>query len=126
MKLKTLLVIKAFVSIGFGIPLLIIPEKLVSLFDVTLGSGGVFFAREYGGALVGIFVLCCLAINSEVSKALKAIVFFGFLYDLVNFFVSLSANLSGLMNTLGWGIVAIYIIFTLWFGYFLIRKPSNW
>jgi len=126
MKLKAVLIIKAIACIGFGLPLLIIPEKLVSLFDVTISSGGAFFAREYGGALVGLFFLFLLAINSEASKALKAIVFFGFLYDLINFFVSLFVNLSGLMNFLGWGIVVIYFIFTLGFGYFLLRKPIEW
>ncbi|MCP2519520.1 hypothetical protein NLC26_00365 [Candidatus Aminicenantes bacterium AC-708-M15] len=126
MKLKAVLIIKSIVCIGFGLPLLIIPEKLVSLLDVTISPGGAFFAREYGGALVGLFFLFFLAINSEASKALKAIVFFGFLYDLINFFVSLFVNLSGLMNFLGWSIVAVYFIFTLGFGYFLLKNPNEW
>ncbi len=125
MKLKTLLVIKALVSLTFGIPILIVPDKLLGLFGLTLSADGMFMAREYGGALLGIAVLCWFARNSEGARALKAIILFGFLYDLVNLFVSLHAHLSGLMNPLGWAIVAIYLFFTIGFGYFLVRKPVD-
>ena len=125
MKLKTLLVIKALVSLVFGIPILIVPGKLLALFGLTLNADGMFMAREYGGALLGIAALCWFARNSEGARALKAIILFGFYYDLINFFVSLHANLSGLMNPLGWAIVAIYVFFTIGFGYFLVRKPVD-
>ncbi|MFC2163807.1 hypothetical protein ACFLT2_02275 [Acidobacteriota bacterium] len=125
MKLKTLLVIKALVSLVFGIPILIVPDKLLALFGLTLNADGMFMAREYGGALIGIAALCWFARNSEGARALKAIILFGFYYDLVNLFVSVHAMLSGLMNPLGWGIVAIYLFFTIGFGYFLVRKPVD-
>jgi hypothetical protein len=125
MNLKNLLIVKAIVSIAFGIPLLILPDKLMAILGVTLGPEGIFMAREYGGALLGIFALCWFARNSEASKALTAIIIFGFVYDLANLIVSLTAQLSGLMNVLGWGIVAIYLVFSLGFGYFLVIKPNN-
>jgi len=125
MKLKTLLVIKTLVSLAFGLPILIVPGRLLSLFGLTLNADGMFMAREYGGALLGIAALCWFARNSEGARALKAIILFGFYYDLINLFVSLHANLSGLMNPLGWGIVAIYLFFTIGFGYFLVRKPVD-
>ena len=64
MKLKTLLVIKALVSLAFGIPILIVPGKLLALFGLTLNADGMFMAREYGGALLGIAALCWFARNS--------------------------------------------------------------
>jgi len=125
MKLKTLLVIKAIVSLVFGIPVLIVPDKWMSLFGLALGAEGMFVARQYGGALLGIAALCWFARNSEGARALKAIIIFGFLYDFVNLFVSLHANLSGLMNPLGWAIVVAYLFFTIAFGYILVRKPVD-
>jgi hypothetical protein len=125
MKLKVLFVIKSLVSLLFGIPILIMPDKLLALYGLTLDGDGMFMAREYGGALLGIAALCWFARNAEGPRALKAIIVFGVLYDLVNLFVSLHANLSGLMNLLGWGIVAIYLFFTIGFGYFLVRKPVD-
>jgi len=125
MRLKVLLIIKSLVSLVFGIPILIVPDKLLSLFGLTLNAEGMFMAREYGGALLGIAALCWFARNSEGARALKAIIIFGFLYDFVNFFVSVHANLSDLMNPLGWGITVIYLFFTIGFGYFLVKKPVD-
>lgn len=125
MKIKGLLIIKAIVSLVFGILLLVIPAKLCSILGMELSSNGIFMAREYGGALIGIFFLCWFARNSEASKALNAIIIFGFVYDFVNLIVSLVTKVSGIMNFLGWGIVAIYLVFTLGFGYFLFLKPKE-
>jgi hypothetical protein len=125
MKLKNLLILKAIVSLAFGIPLLLFPDKLLSIFGLTLGAEGIFMAREYGGALLGIFALCWFARNSEASKALTAIIIFGFIYDVANLIVSSLTQLSGLMNPLGWSIVAIYLFFTIGFGYFLVKKPGD-
>lgn len=125
MELKTLLILKALVSLVFGVPILILPGELLSLFGLALNAEGMFMAREYGGALLGIAALCWFARNSEGARALKAIILFGFLYDFVNLFVALHANLSDLMNLLGWAIVVIYLFFTIGFGYFLVRKPVD-
>ena len=125
MKLKSLLVIKAIVSLVFGILLLVVPAKLCSFLGMEMSSQGIFMAREYGGALIGIFLLCWFARNSEPSKALNAIIIFGFIYDLVNLIVSLEAKLSGITNFMGWGIVAIYLLMAFGFGYFLFLKPKE-
>ena len=125
MKLRGLLILKALVSLFFGILLLGIPAKLGSILGLELSSHGIFMAREYGGALIGIFFLCWFSRNSEGSKALNAIILFGFVYDLVNLVVALTATLSGTMNSLGWGIVAVYLLFALGFGYFLFLKPKT-
>lgn len=117
------MVIKAIVCLVFGIPLLLVPAILVSFYGVILGPGGIFFTRIYGGALLGILALCWFARNDTGSEALRAIVLFGFLYDGINFIVSLLAQLSGLMNLLGWSIVAIYLLLALGFGYFQFMKP---
>jgi len=61
MRLKVLLIIKSLVSLVFGIPILIVPDKLLSLFGLTLNAEGMFMAREYGGALLGIAALCWFA-----------------------------------------------------------------
>lgn len=122
MKLKGLLIFKSLVSLFFGVLLLGIPAKLGAILGLDLSTDGIFMAREYGGALIGIFFLCWFARNAEGSQAIRAIVLFGFVYDLVNLVVSLAATLSGTMGVLGWGIVGVYLIFTLGFGYFLFLK----
>ena len=122
MKFKTLMVIKAAVTFIFGILFVLVPCKLMPFFGITLGPGGRFAARAYGAAMLGYLFLCWFARNAEQSDTRKAIVMALFVYDLVGLIAALYAQLSGVMNPLGWFVVFIYLFFTVGFRYFLITK----
>jgi hypothetical protein len=125
MKLKTLLIIKAIVCLCLGIPILIVPNFIYSIFGASLTVGGVFAAREYGASMMGNLMLTWFARNSQESEARWAIILALFVYDAFGFFVTLLAIISGALNPLAWLIVALYLLLALGFGYFLIprRKP---
>jgi hypothetical protein len=124
MKLKTMLVIKAVVCLVFGILFLLIPGPLMAFFGVTLDPGGIFVARLYGASLIGNLFLTWFARNDSGSEALRASVLGLFVYDAIGFIVALMAVLSGIMNTLGWAVVGLYLLLTLGFGYFQFMKRS--
>jgi len=125
MKLKTLLIIKAIVCLCLGIPILLVPNFIYSIFGATLAAGGVFAAREYGASMMGNLMLTWFARNSQESDARWAIILALFVYDGIGFVVTLIAILSGALNSLGWLIVVLYLFLALGFGYFLLpeRKP---
>jgi hypothetical protein len=123
MKLKNLMVIKAIVCLFFGVLLLAIPDKLISLFGATLSDGGMFTAREYGSSLFGNMFLCWFARNAGESQARKAIILALFVYDLIAFIMTVFTVIAGVLNALGWLIVLVYLFFTIGFGYFLL-KPN--
>jgi hypothetical protein len=125
MKLKTLLIIKAIVCLCLGIPILLVPNFMYSIFGATLAAGGVFAAREYGASMMGNLMLTWFARNSQESDARWAIVLALFVYDAVGFIIALIAIMSGAINSLGWLIVLLYLLLALGFGYFLLpkRKP---
>ncbi len=123
MKLKTLLIIKAIVAFCLGIPILIVPNFLYSIFGASLAAGGIFAAREYGAAMIGILMLTWFARNAQESDARWAIILALCVYDAVGVLVTLIAIFAGALNPLGWLIVALYLFFTVGFGYFLL-KPA--
>jgi hypothetical protein len=122
MKLKTLLVIKALVCLVIGLPVLFAPEFTYSFFGAALAAGGIFAAREYGASMMGNMMLAWFARNSGESDAKRAIILALFVYDLVGVIVTLIAIFSGALNPLGWLIVALYLFFTIGFGYYLVRR----
>jgi hypothetical protein len=124
MKLKTLLVIKAIVCLCLGIPILLVPNFIYSIFGATLATGGVFAAREYGASMIGNLMLTWFARNSQESDARWAIILALFVYDAIGFIVTLLAILSGALNSLGWLIVALYLFLALGFGYFMLAKRN--
>lgn len=123
MSFRNLMVIKAIVCLAFGILLLAIPDKLLSIFGATLSDGGIFTAREYASSLFGNLFLCWFAKNAVESDARRAIIIALFVYDLIAFIMTTITVISDVLNPLAWSIVFVYLFFTLGFGYFLITPP---
>ena len=121
MKLKTLLIIKALVCLVVGLPVLFAPDFTYSFFGASLAAGGIFAAREYGASMMGNMMLAWIARNSGESDARRAIIIALLVYDAVGVIVTMMAIFSGALNTLGWLIVALYLFFTVGFGYYLFR-----
>lgn len=125
MKFKTVMIIKAIVCLGFGPLLLFVPAWLLNLLGTSYGPGAALTAREYGAALIGNLLLTWLARNAEDSVARRAIIWNLFIYDAIALVATLSIQLSGGLNILGWGIVAVYLFFTIFFGNLLLPKPKT-
>ena len=125
MKFKTLMIIKAVVCLGFGPLLLFLPRQLLNLLGSSFGQGAALTAREYGAALIGNLLLTWLARNAEDSIVRRAIIWNLFVYDGIALVATLLIQLSGGLNVLGWGIVFVYLFFTIGFGYFLLPKNSG-
>ena len=125
MKFKTLMIIKAVVCLGFGPLLLFLPAQLLNLLGTSFGPGAALTAREYGAALIGNLLLTWLARNAEDSMARRAIIWNLFAYDGIALVATVLILLSGGLNILGWGIAAVYLFFTIGFGYFLIPNKKS-
>ena len=124
MGLKTLMIIKAVVCLVFGLLLLFVPGPLLAILGSSYGPGAAITAREYGAALIGVLMLTWFARNAEDSTARRAIIINLFVYDAIAFIAMLILQLSGAMNALGWGVVFIYLFFTVAFGYYMLPQKK--
>lgn len=125
MKFKTVMIIKAIVCLGFGPLLLFVPGWLLNLLGTEFGPGAALTAREYGAALIGNLLLTWIARNAQESIARSAIIWNLFVYDAIALVATIIILLSGGLNFLGWGIVAVYLFFTVFFGLLLLPKSGN-
>ncbi len=124
MKLRTLMIIKAIVCLGFGPLLLFVPEQLLNILGADYSSGAALTAREYGAVLIGTMLLTWYARNSQKSSARKAIIIHLFVYDAIAFIATVILILNGSLGALGWGIAFVYIFFTVGYGYFLMQEKE--
>jgi len=124
MGFQVLMIIKAVVCLGFGPLLLFFPEQLLTVLGSSFGPGAAITAREYGAALIGNLVLTWGARKAEDSVARRAIIWALFVYDAIALVAMLVIQIQGGMNWLGWGVVAIYLFFTVGFGLFLFPKKK--
>ena len=124
MKLKSLMIIKALVCLGMGVPILAVPIFFYSLFGIKIDAAGALIGREYGAALIGNLLVTWFARNAVDSDARRAIILGLCVYDLIGFIFFLVAQLTGMMNPLGWLAVVIYLFFAVGFGYFYFKNPK--
>lgn len=124
MKLSTFLIVKAIVCFLFAIGYIVIPVTTGSIYDITLDSDGIVMARFFAALLVGIGLILWLCRNADWN-VLKGITLSLFIADTIGFIIALVAQLSGVMNSLGWIIVAIWLLLALGLGYFRFLKPAN-
>ena len=82
-------------------------------------------AREYGAALIGNAFLTWFGRNAKESSARTAIIIYLFVYDAVALVAVTILQIQIVMNVLGWAIVAVYLFFTLAFGYLLLKEPRD-
>ena len=119
MKLSTLMVINAVVTAVFGIAFVLIPDQVFSLYGLVEPIPGLnYMGQLFGVSLVTFAVLTWFARNAEDSVARKAIVLALLIGDGIGFIVALIAQLGGVVNTVGWSTVAIYLFFALGYSYF--------
>ena len=124
MKLRALLLIQAAVSIATALGFILAPSQMLSIHLGALDTASVWLARELGGAVIGYGLLAWFARNVTDPQARRAIVIALLGSWGVGFVIALLRQLSGAANANGWGAVAIYLLFTSGYAYFLFRDRA--
>jgi len=118
-KLKTLFIANAIVSLPFGIGSVLAPHLFLSLFGATPGSAGAYMMQFAGAWLIGIGLLTWFTRNAAASQAGRGIALALVIAYLVALVVSVLGQLAGVLNALGWMPVVIQVFFAAGFGYSL-------
>jgi hypothetical protein len=123
MKLSSFLVVKAIISLVFGIAFVLIPAVMMPLYGTTLDAVGILMTRFLGACLIGIGLVCWFDRSAD-PQVLQGITLALCIGDTVGFIVALLGQLSGLLNALGWVNVVIWLLLALGLGYFRFLRPS--
>jgi len=125
MKQSAFLTIKAIVCFVFAALELLVPATLVSMLGGSAAPEAVYMTRTVGAAFVGIGLICWSASKAARSDLRQGILLALFIGDTIGFLVSLLGQLSGTTNTMGWGIVAIWLLLAVGLGYFRFMQPAD-
>jgi hypothetical protein len=123
--MNTLFLVYLIVEAIFGIGFILAPGPLMGPLGVTLDETSITFARLFGSAIISIPVLLFFARKSASAEFRRGVVYCAFTYLLLSTIILLIAQLKGLMNGMGWGIVILHLVFLLWFGYYLITRGKR-
>jgi Ca2+/Na+ antiporter len=116
MKRRTFLVITAVIYAIFGLGLIIVPEPFMAIYGLNLNASGVALARVLGAALAAFALLYWWLRDVRPSETLGAMLRASFAYNVIAFCNALYVTWIGVVNQLGWGIVALHLLLAIGFG----------
>ena len=115
------LIIESIFAIGF----ILVPGALLNPMGVILNETATTFANLFGSALISFPVLLFFAMKSDKIEFKKGVVKSMFVYFLISGILLFITQLNGQMNSMGWSVVILHLIFIIWFGYFLLKKALS-
>lgn len=122
MSLATFLLIKTIVCLVFGIPFVLAPAAVMSLYGITVDPVATTMTRYVGATLIGIGLVCLLTRKSADLKTLQGLTLGLFVGDTIGFIVALSAQLGPIVNPIEWVNVVVWLLLAVGLGYFRFLK----
>ena len=132
MKLRNLFIVSAVVALVFAAGLLLAPKTMLTIFGLSVGATARsnaeinLVAQLLGAALVVPGLLSWFAGGMQDVGARRSVAISLLIFELIGFGVSFFVGmLPKVMSPAGWVIVALFLLFTLGFAYFLFMRPSE-
>lgn len=123
--MNTLFLVSMIVEAIFGIGFILAPGALLGPMGVTLNETATTFARLFGSAIISFPVLLWFVRKSDKAEFRMGVVYTMFVYYIVSTILLLMTELSGQMNAMGWSVVILHGVLTIWFGYYLVKKTTS-
>jgi hypothetical protein len=125
MKLRYLFLINTVVALLFALGFLLMPAVLLDLFGFPSDAGAKLLGQFIGVELLVGGFSTWFARDTHDAVTRQTLTLSNLIAGVIGFFVSLGGMLSGVMNALGWVIVAVYLLLSLGFGYFQFIGPAE-
>ena len=118
MKFRWLFTFNAVVAAIYGIPAVLAPGVLYSLYGLDSTAGALLVMQFFGSALIAETLFTWGLRNIEPGDMRQTLTLALFAESVIGLLASLIAQLGGVMNALGWTVVALSAIFVVGYGYY--------
>ena len=125
MNTRTVLTVAAVIAVIFALGLILMPATMGTLYGTGTAPNQLLLARLFGSALLGFAVINWLAKDLDYAT-LRPILLGNLVGDAVGFIVCVMGTLGGVMNSMGWLSVLLYLVLALGFGYlYFMGQPIS-
>lgn len=125
MVLKNFLTITAILALFFGAALLFAPAMVLGVYGLETDEVGLMFARYFGSSFGGFGLLAWYEKDITDSSARSKIMHVMFYGGIVGSVISIYSQSTGLVNSVGWVSVGLFVVLTLGLAYFIYVKPDS-
>lgn len=124
MKLKTLLVLNAFVGVGSALTAILLGEKVLSMYGVDSNTSAILMGQYAALGTLAMALVAWSARNIKDLKSQRTIIPAFLITNVLGVIISLSGIFSGVMKN-GWPVVGIYLIFAIGYAWFQFFKRND-
>ena len=124
MTIGTFYLIKAIISLVFGVAFAAVPDAAMGMYGITLGPIAAVQTRYFGAMLIGVGLVCLTARKAEANTQ-QGVTLALFVADTIGFILALVAQFGPTAVPLGWINVIIWLALAVGLGYFRFGKPST-
>lgn len=122
MEAKPILLLTTVVGLFFGIILLIIPEMMMDMNEVTYLNGGRVMAQHAASWILAASVFAYLIRNEEHSNMRQAVfIMFSLAFGLMAI-VEIYAYFIAIAGIMMWGIIALHVLFVILYIYLFMQN----
>ena len=123
--LNVVLIITAAIAIVFGVGFVLAPTTLWALYGVKLNTEGIYLARLFGTANIGIGLMI-LSVRGASAPDIGRRLAPGILgWIIVEGIVVMLGQLQGVMNVLGWLFVGLDLVLAVVYACFLLAGSAS-
>ena len=125
MNTRTVLTTAAVIALIFALGLLLMPASMATLYGMGTSPSEILLARYFGVALLAVGLINWFAKDMDYAS-LRPVILGNMVGDFVGLIVSVMGTVGGVLNSLGWLSVALYLLLTLGFAYlYFMGQPVN-
>jgi hypothetical protein len=125
MNTRTVLSVSAVIALVYAFASLVMPTFIGPLYGFGTSPAEVLLARFFGVELLIIGLINWL-MKDEDYATLRPVITGNLIGNAVGVIVSFMGTIGGVMNTIGWSSVAIYLVLALGFAYLqFMGQPVN-
>jgi preprotein translocase subunit SecG len=119
MKPKVFLVITSIIAFALGV-IFILGRNFAMGISNAMGSG--LIAQILGANFIGFATLNLFGRNLE-GEGLRVILLANFISNILGLLLTVATGLTSGLNVIGWIVAAVYLVYTLLFGFYLFYRP---
>jgi len=126
MKLRTLFILDAIISLLFALGFLLGPATMLKFFGLTGGKTEVLLVQVVGAALVGFGALAWIGKDAEDLSAMQGVTVSLLIFNAIGFVVTLLAMLSQVTRAgSAWLLVLMFLLAAAGYAYFQFAGPRE-
>ena len=123
--MRVLFTVGFIVELLAGLALVAVPERVVSVLALEIGTPAMVVLKLYGSTRLGLAVLLWMGRRTRGRDIARVVLMTVFVAGAINSAFLILAQLEGFMNPLGWGVIDVQALLTVAYGFYLFKPRTN-